>query len=79
MHLFGDTLDVFEANERFLSFHARNAGKKTIRLPCKTTVIDVFNRALVAKDVDTFTFEAPLHSTRLFYFADDAEELLRNL
>ena len=77
VHVFSDSLDVFEANERFLSFHARNAGRKTIRLPRKTTVIDVFNRELVAKGVEEFSFDAPLHSSRLFYFADDAEELLR--
>ena len=76
MHLFGDTLDIFEANERFLSFHARNAGKKTIRLPRKTTVVDVFNQKVVARDVDSFTFDAPLHSSWLFCFADDAESLL---
>ena len=77
VHIFGDTFDIYEANERFISFHARNAGTKTIRLPRKTTVVDVFARELVAKDVDAFTFEAPLHSSRLFYFADDAEELLK--
>ena len=76
VHLFGDTLDIFEANERFLSFHARNAGKKTIRLPRKTTVVDVFNQEVVARDVDSFTFDAPLHSSWLFCFADDAESLL---
>jgi hypothetical protein len=79
VHVFSDSLDVFEANERFLSFHARNAGQKTIRLPRKTTVIDVFNREVVAKGVDEFSFDAPLHSSWLFYFADDAEELLRGL
>jgi hypothetical protein len=79
VHIFGDTFDIYEANERFISFHARNAGTKTIRLPRKTTVVDVFARELVAKDVDTFTFEAPLHSSWLFYFADDAEAFLKNL
>ena len=59
-----------------LSFHARNAGKKTIRLPRKTTVVDVFNQKVVARDVDSFTFDAPLHSSWLFCFADDAESLL---
>ena len=76
VHIFGDTFDIYEANERFISFHARNAGTKTLRLPRKTTVVDVFARELVAKDVDTFTFEAPLHSSWLFYCGDDAEELL---
>ena len=76
VHIYCDSLDSVEANERFVSFHARNSGRKTIRLPRKTTVVDVFNRELVAKDVDSFTFDAALHSSRLFYFADDAEEFL---
>lgn len=79
VHIFGDSLDIFETNERFVSFHARNAGEKTIRLPRRTTVVDVFNRKLVARDVDSFSFEAELHSSWLFYFADDAEELLKTL
>lgn len=79
VHLYSDTLDPLEANEHFLLLHARNAGLKTIRLPRKTTVIDVFARRLIAKEVDSFTFEAPLHSTTLFYFADDAESLLNTL
>ncbi len=79
VHLFSDTLDPVEANERFVSFHVRTAGRKTIRLPRKTTVIDVFNREVVAKGVDEFSFDAALHSSWLFYFADDAEELLRGL
>ena len=79
VHIFGDALDIYEANERFLPVHARNAGTKTIRLPRRTDVVDVFNRKIVARDADAFTFEAPLHSTWLFYFADDAEAFLKTL
>jgi len=79
VHLYSDSLDVLEANERFVLVHVRNAGKKTIRLPRKTSVVSVFERELVAKDVDAFTFEAPLHTSWLFYCADDAEALLRKL
>ena len=79
VHIFGDTLDIYEANECFISFHARNAGKKTIRLPKKTSVVDVFARALIAKDVDSFVFDAELHSSWCFYFADDAEFFLQSL
>jgi hypothetical protein len=76
VHIFGDALDIYEANARFLSVHVRSAGKKTIRLPRKTTVVDVFNQEVVARNVDSFTFDAPLHSSWLFCFADDAESLL---
>lgn len=79
VHVFSDTFDFCESNERFLSFHARNAGEKTIRLPRRTTVVDVFSRKLVAKDVEAFSFFAPLHSSFLFYFGDDAEELLAKI
>ena len=79
VHLYSDTLDPVEANERLFTLHARFAGKKTVRLPKKTSVIDVFNRRLVARDVDSFAFEAPLHSSWLFYLADDAECLLNEL
>ena len=74
-----DSNDPTEANEKLFTLHARYAGKKTVRLPRKATVVDVFNRRVVAKDADTFSFDAPLHSSWLFYFADDAEELLKSL
>ena len=77
--LFSDSCDALEANERFVTLHVRRAGSKTIRLPRKTDVIDVFSRRIVAKGTDAFTFEAPLHSSWLFYFADDAGELLKGL
>ena len=56
-----------------------NAGVKDIKLPRKTTVLDVFNKRIVAKDVDAFSFDAPLHSSWLFYLGDDAEKLAAEL
>jgi hypothetical protein len=38
-------------------------------------VLDVFNRRIVARNADVFSFDAPLHSSWLFYLGDDAEEL----
>ena len=79
IHLYSDSLDPVEANERFFTLHARHAGSKTVRLPKKVDVVDVFNRRLVARGVDEFTFDAPLHSSWLFCFADDAVTLLEKL
>ena len=79
VHVYSRTGDPVEANDRLFTLHARFAGVKTITLPRKTTVLDVFNKRIVAKDVDTFSFDAPLHSSWLFYLGDDAETLLRNL
>ena len=79
VHVYSRTGDPVEANDRLFTLHARFAGVKDIKLPRKTTVLDVFNRQIVAKDVDTFTFDAPLHSSWLFYLGDDAEELAAKL
>ena len=77
--LYSDSRDPMEANERFVTLHARRAGEKTIRLPHRTDVVDVFNGRLVARGVDSFSFEAPLHSSWLFYCADDAASFLKEI
>ena len=52
---------------------------KTVRLPRKTDVLDVFGRRVVARGVDSFDFDAKLHKTYLFYLSDDADALLDKL
>jgi hypothetical protein len=79
IHIYSRTGDPIEANDRLFTLHARFAGLKTVTLPRKTTVLDVFNRRIVAKDTDTFTFDAPIHSSWLFYYGDDAEALAAEL
>ena len=79
VHIYSATDDPMEADGSLFMLHARFAGKKTVILPRKTTVLDVFNRRIVAKDVDAFSFDAALHSSWLFYFGDDAEELATEL
>ena len=78
-HVFCASGDPLEANARLISFHARYPGRKTIRLPRKTTVLDVFARRIVARDVDEFSFDAKLHSSHLFYYGNDAADLLARL
>lgn len=79
VHIYSETSDPVEANERLFALHARFPGKKTVTLRRKTHVVDVFSRRLVARGVDRFSFDAPLHSSWLFYCADDAEALLVKL
>lgn len=76
VHIYTDSTDPVEANDRFFTLHARFAGKKTVRLPRRTAVYDVFNRRLVTVDAKSFSFEAPLHSSWLFYCADDAAAMM---
>lgn len=74
---YSESGDPVEACDAFVTLHARTAGTKRIRLPRKTTVVDVFGHRLVARDVDAFEFEAGLHSSWLFCCDDNAEELLK--
>lgn len=77
-HLSSDSSDPVDANDRLVALHARFEGMKTIRLPRRTDVYDVFGGRMIAHGVDSFSFDAPLHSSWLFYFADDAEALSQN-
>ena len=77
--VYSDSNDPTEANEKLFTLHARYAGEKTVRLPRRTTVLDVFGRRIVARNADGFRFDAKLHTTYLFYLADDADALLEKL
>lgn len=77
--LYSDTCDPMEANESFVTLHARTAGRKTINLPRRTSVADVFGRRVVARNAESFSFESPLHASWLFYCGDDAEDFLERL
>lgn len=79
VHVFSESSDPVDANEALFTLHARFPGLKNIKLPRKTTVLDIFNRKIIGKDIDAFEYEAPLHETRFFYYGDDAELLLQKL
>ena len=73
VHIYSETSDPVEANGALVALHARFPGRKTIRLPKKATVLDVFNQRVIAKDSDVFSFDAPLHSSWLFYYGDEKD------
>ena len=68
-----------EANEHMLTLHARFPGVKTVKLPGKADVIDVYHGRKIASGVESFTFDAPLHSSWLFYFGPDGNDLLKKI
>ncbi len=76
-HVFCESDDPIEANDALFTLHARTAGPKIVRLPRRTSVVDLVKRNVVARGTDVFSFDAALHSTHLFYYGDDAEEFLR--
>ncbi|MCQ2391295.1 MAG: hypothetical protein MJ240_07710 [Kiritimatiellae bacterium] len=61
--------DPIEANDAFVTLHARSPGVKTIHLPHKAKVVtEVFSGRVVARDADSFRFSATLHGSYLFHF-----------
>jgi len=67
IHVYSDSCDPLRANRYFVSFHAATPGKKTIRLPEKSTVTDLFSGEVVARDAEKFSFDAKLHESRVFF------------
>ena len=66
-------------NDNLIMLHARTAGVKEIKLPRKTTVLDVYSRQIIGRNIDKFTTSVELHETKCFYYGDDAEKLLVEL
>ena len=77
VHVWCESDDPVEAGAGLFTLHARSPGVKTVRLAEKATVVDVFAKRIVARETDTFSFTASLHSTHLFYFGPGAERLLK--
>ena len=79
VQIFTESLDFSDANENLFTMHAKTPGLKKVKLPYKSDVLDVFNRKIIARNADQFEFNAPLHSSWLFYYGKDAEKLLNKL
>ena len=77
--LYSQSNDPLEANDKLIAMHARSAGTKTVVLNRKCDILDVFNRQIIARNTDKFTFNAQLHESLLFYCGDDADELLKKI
>jgi len=78
-HIYTASGDPIEANENLFMLHARFPGKKLVKLKKNTVVLDIFERKIISRGKNFFTLEMPLHTTKLFYCGDDADELLDTL
>lgn len=58
--------DVIHANSDYVSLHTLFSGERTVYLPEKVTVQDVFSGEILARDTDCFTFQISGKETRLF-------------
>jgi len=63
VHIYTDSDDVLYANRFMVAVHTRQAGKRTIHLPNKATLIDAFSGKKVAENVDKFEVELGRYET----------------
>jgi hypothetical protein len=78
VHLYLDSGDVLDANDRFVMLHTTTAGAKTLRLPRRADVVEVYTGRVLFRDVDSFSLSEAAQTTRLFYLGE-AEEFLEAL
>ena len=71
--------DPMEANDALVVLHGRFAGEKSIRLPKKTDVLDIYEKKIVGRNIDRFQFSIGVHETKSFYYGKDADVLLKKL
>ena len=62
-----DSGDVISAGNDYVVIHATNSGRKTLRFPRKTTLIDPVSRKELARDVVEFSFDMNMGESRWFY------------
>ena len=58
--------DVIYANNHYVALHSTEGGTKTISLPEKHSVYDVFAEKFVSMDTDTITYEHDAKDTKLY-------------
>lgn len=73
-HIYNSDDDIIiYASRHFLTVHSRHAGKRHIALPEKSDVYDLFERRIVAENVNSFDVDIPAKSTRLYYLGNASD------
>lgn len=65
-HIYTDTGDIVYADEDFLALYAVKGGERTIRLPRKARVVDVFDNRTVSARTSSFPLKMEANSARIF-------------
>jgi len=73
VHLYLQQDNVVYHNRSFLGIHASQAGRKTISLPGKCDVYDLFEHKLIGNMIDKFDVDAEKGKT-LLYFTGNAKQ-----
>ena len=72
-HIYTDSpSDVIYANSDYVALHSIFAGERTVHLPQKATVYDVFAGKVIATDCSSFTVTLSGKETRLFRLTNPA-------
>ena len=67
-------------NSHLIMVHRKTTAPCRINFPGRiNTVVDIYNKKIVAKNVNSFVVDDKENTTSLFYYGDDAEVLLKKL
>ena len=73
VHVYLDSSDIFNASRQHIMIHATTAGNKTIRLPAKYDVFDLYSGKQLFSAVSSFDIALRLHETRIFRINPSAQ------
>ncbi|MCE5249293.1 beta-galactosidase [bacterium] len=73
VHLYSFNDDILYVNASFIGIHTPRSGKRTLRLPRKTDLYDVYNDRVVAEQATTVTLDLPARQTALFFMGSEKE------
>lgn len=69
-HIYMKSDDILFASEKILAVHAVTSGKKTISLPVKSGVYEVFDRQIISENTDVFDITMNFGETKLFFLGN---------
>ncbi|MBO7535271.1 MAG: hypothetical protein J6T46_14865, partial [Victivallales bacterium] len=75
VHIYIDTDENLHASNDIVSIHARSKGVKTIRLPRRCDVIEIYSGRTVARDTDVIEIPMEAFDTQVFLLG---EQLIKN-
>ncbi|MFA6713881.1 MAG: LamG domain-containing protein [Victivallaceae bacterium] len=71
VHIYSDfDEDIVYHNKSFLALHTSVSGKRTIKLPEKCDVYDLFEGKCVGRNIERFSLFIPAKTTNLFFTGD---------
>ena len=75
VHIYIDTDENLHASNDIVSIHARSKGVKTIRLPRRCDVVEIYSGRTVARDTDVIEIPMEAFDTQVFLLG---EQLIKN-